>query len=40
LAGAVIGAVSSWYFVDAFEKLNISPEVGSDYKGIQVNYKF
>jgi len=40
LAGAVIGAVSSWYFVDAFEKMSITPEVGSDYKGIQVNYKF
>ena len=40
LAGAVIGAISSWYFVDPFEKLQISPEVGSDYKGIQINYKF
>jgi len=40
LAGAAIGAISSWYFVDSFEKLQISPEVGSDYKGIQINYKF
>jgi len=40
LAGAAIGAISSWYFVDPLEKLQISPEVGSDYKGIQINYKF
>ena len=40
LAGAVIGAVSSWYFVDAFETLSVAPEVGSDYKGIQLHYKF
>ena len=40
LVGAVIGAVSSWYFVDPLEKLSVTPEVGSDYKGIQVNYKF
>jgi len=39
-AGAVIGAVSSWYFVDSFKKLSIRPEVGSDYKGIQIHYKF
>jgi len=39
-AGVAIGAISSWYFVDSFEKLQISPEVGSDYKGIQINYKF
>ena len=40
VAGAVIGAVSSWYFVDAFKKVSITPEVGSEYKGIQINYKF
>ena len=40
IAGAVIGAVSSWYFVDPMQKLSITPEVGSDYKGIQFNYKF
>ena len=40
LAGAVIGAVSGWYFVDPLQKLNVTPEVGSDYKGIQINYKF
>jgi len=40
LAGAVIGAVSGWYFVDAYEKMSIAPEVGSDYKGIQIHYKF
>jgi len=40
IAGAIVGAVSSWYFVDAFDKLSVIPEVGSEYKGIQVNYRF
>ena len=39
-AGAVIGAVSGWYFVDPLQKLSVTPEVGSDYKGIQIHYKF
>jgi len=40
IAGAAIGAVSSWYFVDSMKKLNIVPEVSSEYKGIQLHYKF
>ncbi len=40
LAGAVIGAVASWYFVDAQQKLSVTPEVGDDYHGLQVHYKF
>jgi len=36
LAGAVIGAVSSWYFVDPLQRLSVTPEVGSDYHGLQV----
>ncbi len=40
IAGAFVGAVSSWYFVDTFDKLSIIPEVSSEYKGIQVNYRF
>ena len=40
IAGAVIGAISSWYFVDPLQKLSVTPKVGSDYKGIQVNYRF
>jgi len=39
-AGAIIGAVSGWYFVDPLAKWSMTPEVGSEYKGIQVNYKF
>ena len=39
-AGAVIGALSGWYFVDPLQKLSVTPEVGSDYKGIQIHYKF
>jgi len=40
IAGAAIGAVSSWYFVDPMQKLSIIPTVGSEYKGIQFNYRF
>ena len=40
LAGAIIGAVSGWYFVDPLQKLSVTPEVGSDYKGIQLHYQF
>jgi len=39
-AGALIGALSGWYFVDPLQKLSVTPEVGSEYKGIQVHYKF
>jgi len=40
LAGAAIGALSGWYFVDPLQKLSVTPEVGSEYKGIQVHYRF
>jgi len=40
LAGAVISAVSSWYFVDPLQKLSVTPEVGDDYNGLQIHYKF
>ena len=40
LAGAAIGALSGWYFVDPMKKLSVTPEIGSDYKGMQINYRF
>ena len=40
IAGAALGVLSSWYFVDPLQKLSVTPEVGSEYKGIQINYKF
>jgi len=40
IAGAVIGALSSWYFVDPMEKLNIVPIVDSHFKGISIKYRF
>jgi len=40
VAGAAIGVVSSWYFVSPYKNLEITPEVGGDYKGIQFNYKW
>jgi len=40
IAGAALGMLSSWYFVDPLQKLSVTPEVGSEYKGIQIHYKF
>ena len=39
-AGAALGAVASWYFVDPMKKLNIVPVVDSEYQGISVNYRY
>jgi len=39
-AGALIGIASSWYFTTPYKNLDIQPEVGADYKGIKVNYKW
>ncbi len=40
LAGALIGALSGWYFVSPMQKLSVTPKVENGYKGIQVNYRF
>jgi len=40
LAGALIGAVSSWAFTTPYKRLNIMPVVESGYKGISVEYRF
>ena len=40
VAGAALGMLSSWYFVDPLQKLSVTPEVGGEYKGIQIHYKF
>ncbi len=40
IAGAIIGAASSWFFTSPYKNLDLKPEVGTDYKGIQVNYKW
>ncbi|HHD79408.1 MAG TPA: phosphatase PAP2 family protein [Epsilonproteobacteria bacterium] len=40
VAGALIGVVSSWYFTSPWKNVEISPEVGADYKGVQVKYSW
>ena len=40
VAGAIIGAVSSWYFVNPKKKLNILPMIESQYQGVSVNYRY
>ncbi|WP_294959077.1 phosphatase PAP2 family protein [Sulfurovum sp.] len=40
IAGALIGTASSWFFTSPYKNLDITPEVGTDYKGIQFNYKW
>lgn len=40
VAGAALGMLSSWYFVDEKQKLSVTPEVDDSYKGLQVHYKF
>ncbi len=40
LVGAIIGAASSWYFVDPMKKLNIVPIIDSEYQGVTVKYRF
>lgn len=40
VAGAALGMLSSWYFVDEKQRLSVTPEVDDSYKGLQVHYKF
>ena len=40
IAGALIGTASSWFFTSPYKNLDITPEVGADYKGVQFNYKW
>lgn len=40
IAGALIGTASSWFFTIPYKNLNITPEVGAGYKGLQFNYKW
>lgn len=39
-AGAVIGVLSSWYFVTPYKNLNIEPIVENNYKGLKLSYRF
>lgn len=39
-AGAAIGILSADYFTTPYRGLTITPEVGSDFLGIQINYQW
>jgi len=39
-AGAAIGILSSWYFVTSYKNLQVTPIVSSDFKGLNLNYKW
>jgi len=39
-AGAVIGALSAWYFTTPNEKFHVTPMLDSKYKGMNVSYTF
>ncbi len=40
LAGATIATLSSWYFVEPYKNLKISPTANSEFQGVKVSYKF
>ncbi len=39
-AGAIIGALSAWYFTTPNEDFHITPILESGYKGVNVSYRF
>lgn len=39
-AGAVLGMLSSWYFVSRYENVEIAPVIENDFKGLTVSYKW
>jgi len=39
-AGAVIGMLSSWYFVTPYKNLQVTPIVESDFKGVSLSYRW
>ena len=39
-AGAIIGIVSSWYFVTPYKNLQVTPMANSNFKGFTINYKW
>ena len=40
VAGATIATLSSWYFVEPYKNLKISPTATSEFQGVRVSYKF
>lgn len=40
VAGAVFGAVTSWYFTSEYKGIEVIPQVSEEYQGMQFRYKF
>jgi len=40
ISGAVIGIISSWFFTDRYKNLEVKPIISSDYKGLQLSYRW
>jgi len=40
IAGAFIGAVSSWYLTSEYKGLSLSPQISSEYQGVKVGFNF
>ncbi|SFV59108.1 Membrane-associated phospholipid phosphatase [hydrothermal vent metagenome] len=40
IAGAIVGIASSWYFATSYKNLDIKPMVGTDYKGVEISYRW
>ena len=40
VAGALIGVASSWYFTSPYKNVDIQPVVNTDYKGVEISYKW
>lgn len=40
LAGALLGAFTSWYFTSEYRGVHIVPKVNEQYQGVQLNYNF
>ena len=39
-AGALISALSAWYFTTPYERLQVTPVVESRYQGVNMRYSF
>ena len=40
IAGAFIGAVSSWYLTSEYKGLTLAPQVSSEYQGVKLGFNF
>ena len=40
VAGATLALLSSWYFVEPYKNLTLSPTATNRFQGVKINYKF